>query len=83
MRFGPLAWNTSPDTLRLEVRATARPAWETLPSVFESVAVAIDAADAESALITFPTAVLARSFVAAWVNNSGKSAFEDLRARVL
>lgn len=82
--FGPLAWNTSPKTLRLEVRATASPAWETLPGVFESVKVAIDPSDTMTTLIMFPTAVLAQSFVEAWTKNKNKEgAFKDLQARLL
>ncbi|KAH9895659.1 hypothetical protein C8Q73DRAFT_664780 [Cubamyces lactineus] len=74
VRFGSITWSAQPDSLKREVRASARGAWDALPGVFENIVpFALDARDQTYMLLRFASPYLAQAFVDAWVQHKHKT----------
>lgn len=59
-----------PARLRREVKASGQAAWNAMPGVWDNVGdITRDTDDHSFALIHFPSPLLAKTFVDAWVSN--------------
>ncbi|KAI0348975.1 hypothetical protein OH77DRAFT_1526008 [Trametes cingulata] len=86
VRLGPVSWSENPSLLRDQLFATARMAWEALPSgSFAAVQdLRLDAGDRTFALVQFPSLSAALSFVDRWVENMHRApSLAAVQARIV
>ncbi|KAI0685254.1 hypothetical protein C8T65DRAFT_178316 [Cerioporus squamosus] len=70
VRFGRVQWSPIAVTLRQQIYAVGRAAWDAYPGLFPSITdVSLQHDEPEQAEITFPSYELARTFVDAWQRN--------------
>ena len=74
VRFGRVRWAVQSDSLRQQVYACGRVAWDAFPGLFPSITdFTLQPDDHEYAEMTFPSNSLARTFVDAWQRHRGSA----------